>query len=217
MSFFITVHFTSGERTKQQMALGSDSSEDRHATVRIAPRYQFEARIAIRMPSGETREGWARDISESGMGAFVAREIGVGDTVVLTFRVTDSVRLVLPAQVVSAEGTRYGFRFTALSAEQRVELQSALRRRSEIGVRGRSHHAGSERQPRLQATKRPEPVMMSFADRARKIIKRGYTPKVAVELALHELESEYGSNPWIMENARIDAEEFLRKVRDGII
>lgn len=213
-------YFASEERTERQMTLGSDSPEDRHVTVRIAPRYQFEARIAIRTESGDTSEGWARDISESGLGAFVAREIGVGGQVVLIFRLTDSVRLVLPAQVVSAEGTRYGFRFTALSAEQRVELQSALRNRSEIGVSGRSQPLrASTGQSTFSAAEQnagPNSVM-SFAERARRIIKRGYTPKVAVELALHEIESEDGSNPWIMKKARIDAEEFLLKVRGGLI
>lgn len=199
------------------MTLGSASPEDGHATARIAPRYQFEARIAVRTQSGETREGWARDISESGLGAFVAREIAVGEAVILTFRLTDSVRLILPAQAVSVDGTRYGFRFTALSAEQRSDIQSAMRHRAEIGARGRSQHSGSEDRSGPSVAKRQEPVGMSFAERACNIIKRGYTPRVAVELALHELESEHGNNPWIMEKARIDAEEFLRKVREGII
>jgi PilZ domain len=202
------------ERTNRLMA--SASPEDGHATARIAPRYQFEARIAVRTQSGETREGWARDISESGLGAFVAREIALGEAVVLTFRLTESVRLILPAQVLSVDGTRYGFRFTALSAEQRADIQTAMRHHSEVGARGRSQHSNSEGQSRLSVAKRDEPVM-SFAERARKIIKSGYTPKVAVELALHELESEQSSNPWVMEKARADAEEFLRKVRDGII
>jgi hypothetical protein len=32
----------------------------------------------------------------------------------------------------------------------------------------------------------------AFADRARMLIKRGYTPKIAVELVLHEMEFEQG-------------------------
>jgi hypothetical protein len=53
----------------------------------------------------------------------------------------------------------------------------------------------------------------AFADRARMLIKRGYTPKVAVELALHETEIEHGSDPRIMERARADAEDFLLRAR----
>jgi hypothetical protein len=57
----------------------------------------------------------------------------------------------------------------------------------------------------------------AFAERARMLIKRGYKPKVAVELVLHETEIEHGSNPRIMEKARADAEDFLLRVRRGLI
>ena len=56
-----------------------------------------------------------------------------------------------------------------------------------------------------------------FAERARILIKRGYTPKVAVELVLHEMEFEYGVGSRKMEKARTDAEDFLEKVRKGLI
>jgi hypothetical protein len=38
----------------------------------------------------------------------------------------------------------------------------------------------------------------ALADRARMLIKRGYTPKVAVELVLHETEIEHGNDARIM-------------------
>jgi hypothetical protein len=56
-----------------------------------------------------------------------------------------------------------------------------------------------------------------FVERARTLIKRGYTPKVAADLVLHEMEFEHSSNPAIMEKARADAEDFLQKVRKGLI
>jgi len=56
-----------------------------------------------------------------------------------------------------------------------------------------------------------------FAVRARMLIKRGYTPKVAAELLLHEVEFEHGSGSTMMEKARADAEDFLQKVRKGLI
>jgi len=56
-----------------------------------------------------------------------------------------------------------------------------------------------------------------FAERARILIKRGYTPKVAVELVLHEMEFEHGNNPRMMEKSRADAEDFLLKIRKGLI
>ena len=57
----------------------------------------------------------------------------------------------------------------------------------------------------------------AFVERARTLIKRGYKPKVAVELVLQETEIEHGKNPTIMEKARADAEDFLQKVRRGLI
>ena len=56
-----------------------------------------------------------------------------------------------------------------------------------------------------------------FAERARMLIKRGYKPKVAVEIVLHEMEFEHGKNPRMMEKARADAEDFLLKVGKGLI
>jgi len=57
----------------------------------------------------------------------------------------------------------------------------------------------------------------SFADRARKLIKGGYKPKVAVEIVLHEMEFEQGNNPRMMEKARAEAEDFLVRVGKGLI
>jgi hypothetical protein len=57
----------------------------------------------------------------------------------------------------------------------------------------------------------------SFADRARKLIKGGYKPKVAVEIVLHEMEFEQGNNPRMMQKARADAEDFLMRVGKGLI
>ena len=72
---------------------------------------------------------------------------------------------------------------------------------------------------RLSVTK-PETkpyVDTAFSDRARELIKRGYTPKVAVDLVLHETQTEHGHDPRIMEKARADAEDFLQRVRRGLI
>ena len=55
------------------------------------------------------------------------------------------------------------------------------------------------------------------AERARMLIKRGYKPKVAVELVLHEMEIEHGRDRSYMEKTRADAEDFLTKVRKGLI
>jgi hypothetical protein len=56
-----------------------------------------------------------------------------------------------------------------------------------------------------------------YAERAKILIKRGYTPKVAVDLVLHEMEFELGIDSMKMEKARADAEDFMSKVRKGLI
>jgi hypothetical protein len=56
-----------------------------------------------------------------------------------------------------------------------------------------------------------------FADRARALIKRGYTPKIAVDLVLHELEIEHGGHSRKMDQAHSDAEDFLRRLRQGLL
>jgi len=61
------------------------------------------------------------------------------------------------------------------------------------------------------------PTDNTFSDRAQALIKRGYKPKIAVELALQEIEMEFGHKPALMEKARTDAEDFLLKVRKGLI
>ena len=57
----------------------------------------------------------------------------------------------------------------------------------------------------------------AFAERARTLIKRGYKPKVAAELVLHEMQIEHGHDRNFMEKARADAEDFLWKVSKGLI
>ena len=54
----------------------------------------------------------------------------------------------------------------------------------------------------------------AFAERARMLIKRGYTPKVTV-VVLQETEVEHGNDPRVMERARADAEDFLQRARKG--
>ena len=65
-----------------------------------------------------------------------------------------------------------------------------------------------------QETKREADT--AFAERARLLIKRGYKPKVAVELVLHEIEFEHGNNPRMIEKARAEAEDFLLRIRKGL-
>ncbi len=72
-------------------------------------------------------------------------------------------------------------------------------------------------------TKIPEPLRPdtsrepAFAERIRRLLKLGYKPADAVSLALEELSLEHRGDTAVMERARMEAEEFLRKVRQGLI
>ncbi len=97
---------------------------------RISPRQVFEARIQIRLQRDNRKlslQGWARDLSESGLGAFVAEALTLDELVTLEVPLLDSDKQAIPARVVRALGTEYGFQFTALSAEQRRQIRATLK------------------------------------------------------------------------------------------
>lgn len=56
-----------------------------------------------------------------------------------------------------------------------------------------------------------------FVDRARMLIRGGYKPKDAVELVLQDMALECRNHPGVMEKAHADAEDFLLKIRKGLI
>jgi hypothetical protein len=194
---------------------------------RITPSYVFEARIRIlvqRASHNLAMEGWARDISETGISAFVAQSLIVRELVTLEIPLASSRWHSIPAKVSRCIGTQYGFQFTALSPDQRENIRLAVRDHPEIGAYGRPanvsfrehrHEAGTRLS--AQQEEAPRDADSAFADRARMLIKRGYTPKVAVELVLHEMEFEQGKNSKRMEKARTDADDFLRRARQGLI
>jgi hypothetical protein len=108
---------------------------------KIAPRHLFEARIEILVQRDSTKlslQGWARNLSESGLKAFVAEALVLGESVTLDIPLPDCDKLEIPAKVVRALGTEYGFQFTALSADQRGLIRATLKERRTIP----SHGAG---------------------------------------------------------------------------
>ena len=96
---------------------------------RIVPRYPFEARFKVRIdrPEGlvET-DAWARDLSESGVGAFLAAPISLGEIVTLQIPLGAGSEITVPAKVTRLLGTQCGFQFTALSAKQRDQILRAV-------------------------------------------------------------------------------------------
>ena len=57
----------------------------------------------------------------------------------------------------------------------------------------------------------------SFAERARKLVIRGFKPKDAAEITLQEIVFESRNDPGIAARAAADAEDFMRRVKDGLI
>jgi hypothetical protein len=100
------------------------------ADIRLATRYPFDSRVVLRLHRGKqtfTAQGWARDLSESGLGAFVAKDLLVGEFVTIQIRLGSFSKTEISAKVVRQIGTRYGFQFTALSTEQRLEIRGLLK------------------------------------------------------------------------------------------
>jgi len=101
---------------------------------------------------------------------------------------------------------------TLLSGEEAMAAYHRL-----AAVKFREHKCEAQTS---YATPKPEAKRdadLAVAERALRLIKRGYKPKVAVELVLQETEIEHRNDPSIMEKARAEADFFLLRVRKGLI
>jgi len=56
-----------------------------------------------------------------------------------------------------------------------------------------------------------------FSSKIRKLILQGFKPKDAVELMLQDVALEYRGQPKVLEQAKAEAEDFLRRMRAGVI
>ena len=57
----------------------------------------------------------------------------------------------------------------------------------------------------------------SFTPRIRKLVAQGFKPKDAVELFMQEVALEYRNQPKVLAQAKADGEDFLRRVKAGLI
>ena len=99
---------------------------------------------------------------------------------------------------------------TQLSGEKAVGTNDRL-------AAARFHEHTCEPPVTGSATATKRDANSSFIDRARMLILRGYKPKHAVELVLQEMAIELGSHSETMEKERAAAEEFLSRIRLGLI
>ncbi|HLH07705.1 MAG TPA: PilZ domain-containing protein [Terriglobales bacterium] len=97
---------------------------------RISGRYElrFEFTGTVRRFGKESVfRGWSRDLSESGMGAYVPVELREGELVDLDLPLeSDAPALRVAAKVRRSHGSEYGFEFVTLSATQRAAIASAV-------------------------------------------------------------------------------------------
>ena len=61
------------------------------------------------------------------------------------------------------------------------------------------------------------PDAEDFTARIRKLVAQGFKPKDAVDLFLQEIALEYRNQPKTLAQAKADGEDFLRRVRAGLI
>lgn len=73
-------------------------------------------------------------------------------------------------------------------------------------------HNCAEYGARMQSA---EPV--SFTERMRQLVSKGFKPKDAADIVLQEAQLEYKGNARMIERAAADAQDFLRRVREGLI
>ena len=112
---------------------------------KISPRQVFETRIQILLERNSTRfglQGWARNLSETSLGAFVAEALMLGECVTLEIPLSDRDKQMVPARVVRALGTEYGFQFTALSAEQRRQIRKSWKNAPQFPTTARDNDLG---------------------------------------------------------------------------
>jgi hypothetical protein len=95
------------------------------------------------------------------------------------------------------------------------EAKDAYDRLGAVKFREHKCEATSDLSAAAQEPKRD--TSSAFTERTRMLIKRGYTPKVAVELVLHETGIEHGNDPRMMEKAHADAADFLLRIRKGLL
>lgn len=56
-----------------------------------------------------------------------------------------------------------------------------------------------------------------FATKIRKLVAQGFKPKDAVEIMLQEVEMESRGDQQVLQQARVEGEDFLRRVRQGLL
>jgi hypothetical protein len=65
--------------------------------------------------------------------------------------------------------------------------------------------------------RQPQSGTGTFTSRLKKLVGQGFKPKDAVEILIMEVELESRGDQKIMQQARAEGEDFLRRVRQGLL
>jgi len=78
---------------------------------------------------------------------------------------------------------------------------------------------GKFRQHRCEdhATRLPLHEVKSYTARIRKLVEQGFKPKDAIEILLQEVALESRGDPKQLQQAKTDGEDFLRRMRSGLL
>ena len=60
-------------------------------------------------------------------------------------------------------------------------------------------------------------ALPSVTERIRKLATRGFKPKDAIDIVLQEVQLELRDKPAAIESAKAEAQDFLRRIREGIL
>lgn len=60
-------------------------------------------------------------------------------------------------------------------------------------------------------------IAPSVTERIRKLVGGGYKPKDAIDIVLQEVGLEFRHKPEVIDEAQNEAQDFLRRMRDGIM
>ncbi len=201
------------------------SLEMQSSNTRRWPRYHVHLPVFIAAKPGATDAvvpGLVCELSCSGMELYGGVNRQPGEEMEVEFQTPGAIRV--SGIVRNRSGFCFGLEFSAVWTELgespgvpsstfliKQEAKDAHDRLA--AAKFRQHQCQAEMSPPVAKRN----VGPSFADRARGLIRRGYKPKVATELVLHELEFEYRNDAEAIAKARVDAKEFLPAIRKGLI
>jgi hypothetical protein len=188
------------------------------------PRYHVHLPVFIAAQPGAADivvPGLVSELSRSGMELYGGVNRRLGEEMEVEFQTPGGIRI--SGIVRNRSGFCFGLEFFAVWTElgEPPDVPSSTFPKQEVHEAydrlAGAKFAGNQRQAAISPPRAQRNAGPSFADRARELIRRGYKPKVATELVLHELEFEYRNDAVANAKARVDAREFLLEIRKGLI